>query len=55
MLAFDLQILLVRHLLLSLPWHRLDPEGEAEHGCFEILSTEDISAVVYKEDADVYS
>lgn len=30
MITFDLQILLVHHLLLSLPWRRLDPEGEAE-------------------------
>lgn len=25
---FNVQILLVRHLLLSLPWRHLDPEGK---------------------------
>lgn len=28
----DLQILLVHHPLLSLPWRHLDPEGKSEHG-----------------------
>lgn len=63
MIDFDIQILLVHHLLPSLPWHRLDPVGRAEQGywrqpCSHIqhsLSTEYISTMVYKWDADVYS